>query len=437
MSDHPVKKACAALASIVICILGLAGPVFGAGQYWQIEYPPSSAAGELQLGVAHTLWIPDGVKTIRCVIVHQHGAGLTAAQYGATAAYDLHWQALANKWDCALLGPSYRVLNDKTDASPGSAGLWFDARRGSDKTFLKALGEFAAKSGHPELATVPWCLWGHSGGGIWSDLMTTLYPQRVVAVFLRSGAAAMFRDRPDFPQPKPGSAVYGVPIMGNAGVKEKPNGAWTGPLAVFQEYRAKGAPVGFAPDPLTGHETGDSRYLAIPFFDACLAMRLPDKGSRAQTLKPVDMRGAWLAPLLGDTAQPAASFKGNPKEAVWLPNEAVAKAWMEYVKTGATSDTTPPPAPFDVRVSAQGDQGTEIVWERRGGFRERHWRFHHPARRAGTGQIAGKAPGQGIRPPVVPGHVLSRHAVYAAAGDALPGRIGQNRAKSTTTPSSA
>jgi hypothetical protein len=131
------------------------------------------------------------------------------------------------------------VLNDKTDASPGSAGLWFDARRGSDKTFLKALGEFAAKSGHAELATVPWCLWGHSGGGIWSDLMTTLYPQRVVAVFLRPGAAAMFRDRPDFPQPKPGSAVYGVPIMGNAGVKEKPNGAWTGPLAVFEEYRAK------------------------------------------------------------------------------------------------------------------------------------------------------------------------------------------------------
>ena len=71
-------------------------------------------------------------------------------------------------------------------------------------------------------------------------------------------------------------------------------------------------------------------------------MRLPDKGSKDQTLKPVDMSKAWLAPVLGDTAQPAAEFKGNAKEAVWLPNEAVAKAWMEYVKTGAVSDTTPP-----------------------------------------------------------------------------------------------
>jgi hypothetical protein len=32
------------------------------------------------------------------------------------------------------------------------------------------------------------------------------------------------------------------------------------------------------------------------------------------------------------------------------------------VKTGATSDTTPPPAPFDIRVSAKGEQGTEIAW---------------------------------------------------------------------------
>ncbi len=81
-------------------------------------------------------------------------------------------------------------------------------------------------------------------------------------------------------------------------------------------------PIGFAPDPRTGHECGDSRYLAIPFFDACLAMRLPDKGGKDQTLKPVDMSKAWLAPVLGDTAQPAAEFKGNAKEAVWLPNEA-------------------------------------------------------------------------------------------------------------------
>jgi hypothetical protein len=99
-----------------------------------------------------------------------------------------------------------------------------------------------------------------------------------------------------------------------------------------------------------------------------MAMRLPDKGSQDQTLKPVDLSKAWLAPLLGDEAKAAAEYKGDPKEAVWLPNEAVARAWMEYVKTGAVGDTTPPPAPFDVKASSKDDGGIEIVWSEEADF---------------------------------------------------------------------
>jgi hypothetical protein len=97
-------------------------------------------------------------------------------------------------------------------------------------------------------------------------------------------------------------------------------------------------------------------------------MRLPDKGSKDQTLKPVDMRPAWLAPLLGSQAVAAAEYKGNVSEAVWLPNAAVAKAWMEYVKTGATTDTTPPPAPFNVQVTSKAAEGNEITWEAEADF---------------------------------------------------------------------
>jgi hypothetical protein len=56
---------------------------------------------------------------------------------------------------------------------------------------------------------------------------------------------------------------------------------------------------------------------------------LPDKGSKDQTLKPMDAGKVWLAPLFGKEAVPAAEFKGNSDEAVWLPNEGVAKARME------------------------------------------------------------------------------------------------------------
>jgi hypothetical protein len=334
-------------------------PSTGAGQYLQLVTPPSTKKGELQIGVTYTMWIPDGIRAVRAVIVHQHGASIPAAQAGAISAYDLHWQALAKKWDCVLLGPSYRVLNDAIDLTPGGAELWFDPRLGSDAALLRALDEFAAKSGHKEIATAPWCLWGHSGGGIWADVLSTIHPQRVLAAFHRSGDAATFRPKPEFPQPKIPPALYEIPTMVNVGVGEKGRIPWDGAVATFQEYRAQGAPIGLAPDPRSGHWCGDSRYLAIPFFDVCLQMRLTDFPS---ILRPVDMSTAWLGAAFGTTAVPAAEYKGDPSKAVWLPNEKIAKIWMEYVSTGTVSATGAPPAPVHVRVKANG-AANEITWD--------------------------------------------------------------------------
>jgi pimeloyl-ACP methyl ester carboxylesterase len=305
--------------------------------------------------------VPDGVETVRCIIVHQHGAGTTASIEGSTAAYDLHWQALAKKWDCALFSSSYHVTNEKVDLTPGGSEIWFDPRHGSEKVFLTALEDFAGQSGHPEIATVPWALWGHSGGGIWADVMSTLHPDRIAAVWMRSGSAFMFRGRAEFPQPEIPEAVYRIPSMCNPGVKEKPNAPWSGTLATFLEYRAKGAFIGFAPDPRTGHECGDSWYLAIPFFDTCLAMRLPDKAGDAK-LKPVDSSGAYLASWRDGEPVPACSYQSDPKEAVWLPNEAVALAWAQYIKTGAVDDTTPPSAPYAVKATRKGKTAVQIEW---------------------------------------------------------------------------
>src|SRR5258708_839915 len=273
-SEHPAalelirtfacgRGSCERIALLIaLFVLTLAQTVNGAGQYLKLDYPASTASNELQVAVTYTLWIPDGEKTIRGIIVHQHGAGTTASIEGSTAACDLHWQALAKKWDCALLGPSYHVQNEKIDLSPGASELWFDPRRGSEKTFLRALEEFAAKSGHRELQTVPWALWGHSGGGIWSDVMTTLHPERVLAVWMRSGSALMFLTHPEFTRPNVPAALYAVPMMANPGVKEKPapkpaldepdkrteaekmKGPWLGNLATFREYRARGGLIG-------------------------------------------------------------------------------------------------------------------------------------------------------------------------------------------------
>lgn len=334
----------------------VAAPIFAADPYITVEYPPSTKPGELIYGVTYTAWIPEGVKTIRGVIVHQHGCGKGACEGGATAAYDLHWQALAKKWDCALLGPSYHQ-EDGQDCRK-----WCDPRHGSEKTFLRALDDIAAKSGHPELAKAPWCLWGHSGGGFWASLMQTLHPQRIAAIWFRSGTAYATWEKGEIEKPTLPEEAMLIPMMCNPGAKEngdkKFNGAWTGSLAMFHAYRAKGAPIGFAPDPLTSHQCGDSRYLAIPFFDSCLEQRLPASGT---ALNPVNPARAWLAPLLGHTARPASEYKDKLEESVWLPDANVARDWSEYVQTGSTTDTTPPPAPMNVSISTEGD-GVAITW---------------------------------------------------------------------------
>ncbi len=346
----------------LLALFPLAATAPAAGTLYEVAYPAPAAPkpGELPYAVTYRLWLPDGVKHVRGVIVHQHGCGAGACKGGATAARDLHWQALARKWDCALLGPEYHQP-DKADCRQ-----WCDPRNGSEAAFLKCLTDFAAKTKHPELETAPWCLWGHSGGGFWASLMQVKHPDRIVAIWFRSGTAFATWEKGDIQKPEIPEAAYGIPIVLNPGAKEKDHkqfaGAWTGAVAMFQAYRAKGAPACFAPDPRTGHECGDSRYLAIPFFDACLAARLPKDGGDGR-LRPIDQKAGFLAKFQGDAAVPAAKYDGIPEEANWIPTEAVAKAWAEYVKTGATEDATPPPAAFDVKATARADGGVELTWD--------------------------------------------------------------------------
>ena len=318
--------------------------------YFRVRYEASAKPGELIFPVQYTVWIPAGVKKLRGVVVHQHGCGEGSCKSGQTGAFDLHWQALAKKHDCALLAPSYE------QPQKANCQMWCDPRNGSSKAFQKALADLGKQSGHPELATVPWALWGHSGGGHWAGGMVMLHPERVVAAWLRSGVPLLVPnpDRPVIKPHKLHKAALGVPMMCNPGTKEGVTvkdgrfaRVWPANEKFFHAVRGQGGLLGVAVDPLSAHECGNQRYLAIPWLDACLTARLPDKAG--QPLKPMPTKKAWLAPLLGQTAVPAAAFKGDRNKAVWLPNKTVAQQWMQYTLDTKVIDTTPPPAPKNVK----------------------------------------------------------------------------------------
>lgn len=329
-----------------------------AAPYYRVRYEASTKPGELIFPVNYTVWVPPGVKELRGVIVHQHGCGEGSCKSGLTGAFDLHWQALAKKHECALLAPSYEQP-EKADCQ-----MWCDPRNGSSNAFLKCLTDLGAKSGHPELAKVPWALWGHSGGGHWAGGMTLMHPERVAAAWLRSGVP-LLKENPGRATIKthtiPDAALY-VPIMCNLGTKEGVTvkegrfaGAWAANEDFFNTMRGKGALIGVSVDPFTAHECGNQRYLAMAWFDACLSVRLPKAGGAAPL--PMPKEGAWLAPLLGTEATAAEQFSGDKSRVVWLPNAAVAKAWAQYVKDTAVPDTTPPPAPTDLVVN-----GNVLSW---------------------------------------------------------------------------
>jgi hypothetical protein len=327
--------------------------------YYRVRYDASMTPGELIYPANYTVWIPPGVQTLRGVIVHQHGCGEGSCKSGLTGAYDLHWQALAKKHDCALLAPAYEQP-DKADCQ-----MWCDPRNGSDAVFRKCLADLGKKSGHPELATVPWALWGHSGGGHWAGGMVLLHPERVAAAWLRSGVP-LLKANPERKEIKGHTLPEGalqVPLMCNLGTKEGVTvkddrfaGVWPANEVFFTEVRGKGGLVGVAVDPLTSHECGNQRYLAIPWLDACLSVRLPK--AAGDPLRAMPKETAWLAPVRGGEAVPAAKYSGEPLKAAWLPNEALAKAWMEYVKDTKVTDTTLPPTPTNVRL-----EGNKLTWE--------------------------------------------------------------------------
>ncbi|MEN8784077.1 MAG: hypothetical protein ABF379_06930, partial [Akkermansiaceae bacterium] len=315
--------------------------------YFRVRYDAGIKNGELAFPVKYTIWIPPTVKTLRGLIVHQHGCGVGSCKSGLTGAYDLHWQALAQKHDCALMAPSYEQPQD------ADCQLWCDPRNGSGSRFQQSLIDLGKVSGHPELSNVPWALWGHSGGGHWAGGMLMLYPQRIAATWLRSGVPNL-KANPNRPSIKPHSLPEGalsVPIMCNLGTKEgvtvktgRFSKVWPSNELFFDTLSAKNAQIAFAVDPLTSHECGNQRYLAIPWFDVCLSLRLSKTPSN--TLKKI-------------TPNNSACLRHQiDKRSIWLPNSDIKKMWLSYVKDTAIPDQSPPPSPTNLKI-----KGATLTWE--------------------------------------------------------------------------
>lgn len=302
--------------------------------------PETPKPGELAMTAEWRIAIPAGVETLRGVVIHQHGCGVGSCDSGRTGAFDLHWQALAAKYDCALLAVSYRQGNLPCEQ-------WCDPRNGSAQSLLNALDRFATSSGHAELTVVPWILWGHSGGGHWCGSMVQLYPKRVVAAWLRSGHPdCVVKTYDSLPM---NDDVLDVPILLNLGAKETDmKFVWDTAWVYYQKIRSNGAKIGVLVDPETHHETGNSRYPAICYLDICMEQRLPTAAGSAE-LRPMQTES-----VLPASDWPDEKYRSFVQDGLWFPNDDFVAVWKKYSADNSFDDATPPPAPTEAAIAPSG-----------------------------------------------------------------------------------
>ncbi len=364
-----MKTTLAALAAAILLAAGMAAPAAAQGR--RGGGPPAATApvgpkgtiyeltipkqGKMIADAVFYCWVPANVTTLRSVIVHLHGC--TRDGDAPLMVQDLQWKALAKKWDSVFVAPKFTTGTNQTCSN------WYIPDNGSEKVFLELLDVLAQRAGHPEIKTIPWALWGHSGGSIWVTTMIGKYPERVAAAVAQSAGKNVSNV----------DAALKVPVLHHNGRQDVAHND-----TLFLNARKRGALWAHAINPDTqtnmdGHQCHDLRFIAIPWLDACLALRLGKPGEAK--LREVDTTGAWLGDKATKAIAPEASYSGNKLEACWFPNRAGREVGGLH---GQGNDRQHDSAPGADR--AHGDlraRADDAELERRGGHRERRQDLHH------------------------------------------------------------
>jgi dienelactone hydrolase len=253
------------------------------------------------------LSIPDRLATVRGLLVVTNPAGGDTRDWYGRSWYGeflfLHDFAFIGAKAFTSHAESYQVLAD-------------------------ALKDFAAKSGHGELANVPFAVIGFSAGGGFASRLVNEAPDRVLAsvpyssVLRTDGAAAVL-------------ATPVCVISGDQGIDAKVADIMRPTL---QSYRPQGALFSWMTLQGVGHAMVGQEVLGLPFLDAAVRLRYPaaaDPRRGPVHLAALTASGGWVADNTtwksGLTKIcPAADFHGDLGQSSWLPTADLAFIYRAY-----------------------------------------------------------------------------------------------------------
>jgi dienelactone hydrolase len=235
-------------------------------------------------------------------------------------AQDTVWQAFATRNSLAILACRFTDRQHEQ----GFIEEYIAVSKGSGDALLTALSRFAQRSGHAELATAPFLMWGMSAGGQFNYEFVAWKPERVAAFVVNKGG------------------IYYSALLSRA-AREVPGMLFTGGkdlafrnntiAGLFAVNRRGGALWALAEEPGVAHVVGKSRDVSMVFFEDVLTLRLAQGG-----LARLEEKTGFLGDYASRTFAPLGEGRVPNYPTAWLPTERVARQWQAMVTSPA--DTT-------------------------------------------------------------------------------------------------
>ena len=254
------------------------------------------------------VWVPPNTNPVKGVFISGHGGGSGDSR---NFARDENVRALAMRLGFAVAGlhnfPGRRVYSE------GAA------------VFFHALNEFARLGHHPEIANLPFVIYGSSNGGAATYGFVNHAPERAICFVANVSAGGEPRIPTDGALRVPGVFIIGKfdALIGDRGINR---------TSEMMDYaREKGALWSWALE-LKGHEDGASFDIYMKLVEQAVAARYPDSGNPLMgpvKLDELKEETGWLVDQdswdSGLTyVDSYDQYKGDKQKAGWVINKDMA-----------------------------------------------------------------------------------------------------------------
>jgi hypothetical protein len=254
------------------------------------------------------LWVPPHTATVRGVFISGHGGGGGDSR---NFARDENIRALAMRLGFAVAGlhnfPGRRVYSEGAPV------------------FFHALDEFSRLGHHPELAHLPFVIYGSSNGGATTYGFVNYAPERAICFVANVSAGGSPEVPVDGALKVPGVFIMGQfdALIGDRGIKRTQE--------LMDYARSRGALWSWAVE-WKGHEDGASFDLYMKLVEQAVRVRYPEDGDPSRgpvLLKEIMEETGWLVDQDSwDSGLTLVSefsdYKGDKTRAGWVLNKDMA-----------------------------------------------------------------------------------------------------------------